>query len=109
MSAMRGKLLVVGILALALAVPAAFAVARTHYKVSVTVHYGADSILRGKVSSKKGRCFKQAKVVVYKKNGDFVGKTFADKSGNWSLPKPGLTDLVYATVGRTGTSLESGV
>lgn len=95
-------------LAVAAAIPAV-GLARTHYKVNVSIRYGADSFLRGKVSSSKGRCFKQAKVVVYKKNGDFVGKTFADKSGKWSLSAPGLTDLVYAQVGRTGTSLESGV
>ena len=111
MRAVRGSRTIVLVAALiaALTITVAGASARTHYKVKVTIHYGADSYLRGKVSSKKGRCFKQAKVVVYRKNGDFVGKTFANKAGNWSLLAPGLTDLVYAQVGRTGTSLESGV
>jgi hypothetical protein len=95
-------------LAVAAAIPAV-GLARTHYQVSVSIRYGADSFLRGKVKSPKGRCFKHAKVVVVKKNGDFVGKTFADGAGKWKLSAPGLTDLVYATVGRTGTSLESGV
>lgn len=95
-------------LAVAVAIPAV-GMARTHYNVNVSIRYGVDSFLRGKVKSSKGRCFKHAKVVVYKKNGDFVGKTFADGTGKWKLSAPGLIDLVYATVGRTGTSLESGV
>jgi hypothetical protein len=96
------------VLAVGLAIPVA-GLARTHYSVKVSIRYGVDSYLRGKVSSDKGRCFKQAKVVARLKSGDIVGTAFADRKGKWKLYAPGLVALVHAEVGRTGTSLESGV
>jgi hypothetical protein len=94
--------------AVAALIPAA-ASARTHYSVKVTIHYGIDSYLRGKVSSDKGRCFKHAKVAARLKSGSIVGTAFANGKGKWKLYAPGLVALVHAEVGRTGTSLESGV
>ncbi len=106
---MNRKLLVLVALLCAAVLLPAVATARPHYKVKVSIRYGVDSTLRGKVTSSKGRCFKQAKVVVRKKDGTILGSDFADKAGNWELFAPGLTALVRAEVGRTGTSLESGV
>jgi hypothetical protein len=112
LASITGKLLTVAAAALvsaAVLIPAA-ASARTHYKVQVSIRYGADSVLRGKVSSPKGRCKKGVKVVVVNlRTSAVVGAAFADKHGKWKLPAPGLVDLVNASVGRSGTSLESGV
>ncbi len=104
----RRLLVLLTVLCAAALFPAA-ASARTHYKVKVSIRYGADSILRGQVSSPKGRCKNSVKVVVKRRSGQLVGVAFADNRGRWQLPAPGLTELVRATVGRTGTSLESGV
>jgi hypothetical protein len=107
---MKTKYLIATVLVLAAALIPAAAMARTHYKVSVSIRYGADSVLRGKVTSKKARCRNGVRVSVYDvASGKKIGSSFASKKGAWSLSAPGLTNLVQATVGRSGTSLESGV
>ncbi|MFN2612826.1 MAG: hypothetical protein ABR536_05600 [Solirubrobacterales bacterium] len=105
----RLSMLLVLALACATAALPTAATARTHYKVKVTIRYGADSYLRGKVSSDKGRCFKQAKVVVRYRSGAILGTTYANRKGNWKFLAPGIVNLIHAEVGRKGTSLESGV
>ena len=107
---MKLKLPLAIVLVLAVALVPAIAVARTHYKVKVSIIYGADSVLSGKVTSKKARCRNGVRVSVYDvATGNKIGSDFADKNGNWELSAPGIKDLVQAKVGRSGPSLESGV
>jgi hypothetical protein len=107
---MKAKLVIASVLTLAVALVPAAAQARTQYKVKVSIIYGVDSVLRGKVTSKKARCVNGVRVNVYNVDtGAKIGSDLTDKKGRYAVSAPGQTGLVQAVVGRTGTSLESGV
>ena len=99
------------IIALALAAVASLALAagpasagkKTHYQVTVSMHFQRGSnfdAFAGTVRSKKGKCFKHRTVKVFKKrsgNDQKIGSDESDRHGDWQLkiPYPGASQGTY--------------